>query len=90
MLAWCSEFAELIDSLKALGFSGNMFIATRTQALKTCEEVLRLKLDIKMQIILMYLTTQITRLRRFLDAGNEQQWDDYPQLDFPLDYRAYS
>ncbi|KAG9314199.1 hypothetical protein JVU11DRAFT_4985 [Chiua virens] len=89
VLAWCSEFGEMIDSLKELGFSGNMFVATRAQALRTCEEILKLKLDIKMQIILMYLSSQVARLRRFLDGG-ERQWDDYPVPEFPLDYRAYS
>ncbi|KAG6333639.1 hypothetical protein ID866_5451 [Astraeus odoratus] len=89
VLAWCSEFSEMIDSLKELGFSGNMFVATRTQALKTCEDILKLRLDIKMQIILMYLSSQVSRLRRFLDSG-ERQWDDYPVPEFPLDYRAYS
>lgn len=88
VLAWCSEFGEMIDSLKELGFSGNMFVATRVQALKTCEDILKLKLDIKMQIILMYLSSQVARLRRFLDGG-ERQWNDYPVPEFPLDYRAY-
>ncbi|EGO04820.1 hypothetical protein SERLA73DRAFT_173962 [Serpula lacrymans var. lacrymans S7.3] len=87
VLAWCSEFGEMIDSLKELGFQGNMFITTRTQALRTCEEILRLKLDIKMQIILMYLSSQVARLRRFLDG--ERMWDDYPAPEFPLDYRTY-
>jgi len=87
VLAWCSEFGELIDSLKELGFRGNMFVTTRTQALRTCEEILKLKLDIEMQIILMYLSSQVMRLRRFLDG--ERQWDDYPAPKFPLDYRQY-
>jgi len=82
VLAWCSEFSEMIDALKALGFEGNMFVATRTQALKTCEEILRLHLDVKMQIIVMYLSSQVARLRRFLDG--ERQWDDYPLITFPL------
>lgn len=89
VLAWCSEFGEMIDSLKVLGFSGNMFLATRAQALGTCEEILKLNLDIKMQIVLMYLSSQVARLRRFLDGG-ERQWDDYPVPEFPLDYRGYS
>lgn len=79
----------MVDSLKELGFSGNMFVATRAQALRTCEEILKLKLDIKMQIVLMYLSSQVARLRRFLDSG-ERQWEDYPTPEFPLDYRAYS
>ena len=59
VLAWCSEFSELIDALKELGFQGNMFVATRSQALRTCEEIMRLKLDIEMQIIVMYLSSQV-------------------------------
>ncbi|KAI0756762.1 hypothetical protein C8Q80DRAFT_1091282 [Daedaleopsis nitida] len=87
VLAWCSEFSELIDALKQLGFEGNMFVSTRTQALKTCEEILRLKLEVEMQIIVMYLSSQIARLRRFLDS--DRQWDDYPKPQFPLDYTEY-
>lgn len=87
MLGWCSEFAELIDSLKALGVEGNMFVQTRVQALKTCEDILKLKLDVRMQIIVMYLSSQVARLRRFLDGSRE--WDDYPEPAFPLDYRGY-
>ena len=82
VLAWCSEFSEMIDGLKELGFQGNMFVTTRTQALKTCEDILKLKLEIKMQIILMYLSSQVARLRRFLDG--ERVWDDYPAPEFPL------
>ncbi|KAJ7361494.1 hypothetical protein DFH08DRAFT_683996 [Mycena albidolilacea] len=90
VLAWCSEFGELIDNLKDLGFKGNMFVATRTQALRTCEELLRLtkeSLDLKMQIIVMYLSSQVARLRRFLDG--DKTWDDYPEPQFP-DYKKYS
>ncbi|PCH33899.1 hypothetical protein WOLCODRAFT_135382 [Wolfiporia cocos MD-104 SS10] len=88
VLAWCSEFGELIDALKQLGFDGNMFVSTRTQALRTCEDILKLKLKIDMQIIVMFLSSHVMRLRRFLDAGAE--FHDYPELNFPLDYRAYS
>ncbi|KAJ6621112.1 hypothetical protein B0H10DRAFT_2163242 [Mycena sp. CBHHK59/15] len=87
VLAWCSEFGELIDNLKELGFVGNMFVTTRTQALQTCEDILKLKLDLKMQIIVMYLSSQVARLRRFLDG--ERAWDDYPEPKFP-DYKKYS
>ncbi|KAF7311112.1 hypothetical protein HMN09_00655400 [Mycena chlorophos] len=89
VLAWCSEFSELIDNLKDLGFQGNMFVTTRTQALRTCEEVLHLlkhSLDLKMQIIIMYLSSQVQRLRRFLDG--DKSWDDYPEPSFP-DYKKY-
>jgi hypothetical protein len=80
----------LIDNLKDLGFKGNMFVATRTQALRTCEELLKLmklSLDLKMQIIVMYLSSQVARLRRFLDG--DKTWDDYPEPQFP-DYKKYS
>ncbi|KII94168.1 hypothetical protein PLICRDRAFT_100924 [Plicaturopsis crispa FD-325 SS-3] len=88
VLGWCSEFSELIDNLKDLGFQGNMFVATRTQALRTCEDLLRLKLDIKMQIIIMFLSSQVSRLRRFLDG--ERTWDDYPEANFPVEPRQYT
>lgn len=87
VLAWCSEFSELIDALKHLGFDGNMFVSTRTQALKTCEDILKLNLDIEMQIIVMFLSSQVARLRRFLDA--DHQWDDYPKPKFPIDPNEY-
>ena len=73
----------MIDALKHLGFDGNMFVSTRSQALKTCEEVLALNLEIEMQIIVMYLSSQVARLRRFLD--HDRQWDDYPTPNFPQD-----
>ena len=84
VLGWCSEFGELIDGLKTLGMSGNMFITTRTQALKSCEDILALKMDeLKMQIIIMFLSSQVARLRRFLDA--DRVWNDYPDTSFPLE-----
>ncbi|CAK5280312.1 unnamed protein product [Mycena citricolor] len=67
-----------------------MFVTTRMQALQTCEVLLRMtkeNLDVKMQIIIMYLSSQVARLRRFLD--NEQAWDDYPEPQFP-DYKKYT
>jgi hypothetical protein len=88
VLAWCSEFGEMIDTLKDLGFHGNMFVTTRVQALKTCEELLQLKLDIKMQIILMYLSSQVARLRRFLDG--DRVFDDYPRTEFPVEPRSFT
>ena len=87
MLAWCAEFSEMIDELKRLGISGDMFVSTREAALKACEEILRLQLDIKMQIIVIHLSSQVARLRRFLDA--EHVWEDYPETQFPLDPRAF-
>lgn len=87
VLGWCNEFAEMIDAIKTLGLEGNMLMPTRQQALDTCREILALHLDIRMQIIMMYLSTQVARLRRFLDPN--QIWDDYPEPQFPLDYRKY-
>lgn len=81
VLAWCSEFGELIDGLKELGFNGNMFTTTRSQALRTCQQLLKLPMDIEMQIIVMYLSSQVNRMRRFLDG--ETIWDDYPIPTFP-------
>lgn len=82
VLGWCAEFSELIDALKQLGTGGDMFVTTRSQALKTCAEILQLHLDVKMQIIVMYLSSQVQRLRRFLDVNG--QWEDYPMISFPL------
>lgn len=65
-----------------------MFVDTRMQALQTCSDILRLQLDIKMQIIIMYLSSQVARLRRFLDGEN--QYDDYPETDFPMETRQYT
>ncbi|THH33487.1 hypothetical protein EUX98_g686 [Antrodiella citrinella] len=81
VLAWCSEFGELIDAIKYLGFQGNMFVSTREQALQTCDDILKLELSIEMQIIVMYLSSSVARLRRFLQP--ERVWEDYPVLTFP-------
>ena len=74
----------MIEALKGLGISGNMFVSTRRQALASCEEILALNLheDIEMQIIVMYLSSQVERLRRFLDG--ETKYEDYPVPDFPI------
>lgn len=88
VLGWCSEFGEMIDHLKDLGFQGQMFVSTRTQALRTCEEILALKLPIEMQIVVIYLSSQVSRLRRFLDG--DKVFDDYPEPQFPLDPSRYS
>ncbi|KAI0294959.1 hypothetical protein BC826DRAFT_909488 [Russula brevipes] len=87
VLAWCAEFSEMIDELKRLGISGDMFVSTRESALRACDEILRLQLDIKMQIIVIHLSSQVARLRRFLDA--EHVWEDYPETHFPLDPHAF-
>lgn len=65
-----------------------MFVATREQALRTCAEILRLRLEVRMQIIVMYLSSQVARLRRFLDG--EATFDDYPEADFPVESRQYT
>lgn len=88
VLGWCSEFSEMIDALRDLGFNGNMFVTTRQQALIACAEILKLRLDIKMQIIIMYLSSQVARLRRFLDG--EATFDDYPETDFPVSTSNYT
>jgi hypothetical protein len=62
VLGWCAEFAEMIDSLKQIGMEGNMFVQTRHQALRTCEDLLRLQMEVKMQIIVIYLSSQVRRL----------------------------
>ena len=59
-----------------------MFVNTRAQALQTCQDLLKLNLDIEMQIIVMYLSSQVERLRRFLDG--ETKYEDYPVPDFPI------
>lgn len=88
MLGWTHEFSELIDAIKTLAFDGNMFIATREQALLTCSEILKLNLNIHLSIITMFLSSQVARLRRFLDG--ETTFDDYPDADFPLDQSQYA
>jgi len=85
VLAWCAEFGEMIDELKGFGTAGHMFTATRTQALDTCRELLALltesKIEVQMQIIIIYLSSLVARLRKFLDANTE--FEDYPQPNFP-------
>lgn len=52
--------------------------------MRACEEILQLKLpDVKMQIIIMFLSSQVARLRRFLDP--DRIWSDYPEIQFPLE-----
>ncbi|KAH9486561.1 hypothetical protein JR316_0000626 [Psilocybe cubensis] len=89
VLGWCSEFSELVDNLKELGFAGNMFVTTRAQALKCCEEIMQLRAErmeeVKMQLVLMYLSSQVARLRRFLDV--DRVWNDYPDVGIPLEVK---
>ncbi|KAJ1301691.1 hypothetical protein OPQ81_008926 [Rhizoctonia solani] len=82
VLGWSSEFSELIDEIQRCGLERQMFTTTRAQALSTCKALLRLHIDIRLQMISMFLCSQIARLRRFLDADTE--YTDYPTPDFPL------
>jgi len=81
VLGWCDEFRELIDNIIETGFSGALFTSTREAALRACKDILKLNLDVTMQIITIYLASQVARLRRFLDG--ELQYEDYPDLTFP-------
>lgn len=82
VLGWSSEFSELVDEIQRCGLERQMFTATRAQALSTCTALLRLRVEVSMQMISMFLCSQIARLRRFLDA--ETEYTDYPTPDFPL------
>jgi len=81
VLGWCDEFRELIDAVIETGFAGALFTSTREAALRACKDLLKLNLDVTMQIITIYLASQVARLRRFLDG--ELQYEDYPDLSFP-------
>ncbi|CAE6524416.1 unnamed protein product [Rhizoctonia solani] len=82
VLGWSSEFSELIDEIQRCGLERQMFTTTRAQALSTCKALLKLHIDIRLQMISMFLCSQIARLRRFLDA--ETEYTDYPTPNFPL------
>lgn len=61
-------------------YLGHMFTDTREQALETCTqllEALTYRMEVQMQIIVMFLSYQVQRLRKFLDANTE--FEDYPQ-----------
>jgi len=81
VLAWCSEFEEMVSEIKSLGFGGEMAGQTRDCALEACREVLSLDIEIPAQLIIMYLAGQIARLRSFLSVEGDT---DYPQCRFPL------
>jgi len=91
VLAWCAEFDEMITAIKHLGLEGNMFVSTRAAALGACKEILNLDMiaHIKMQIIVIHLTSMIARLRRFLDPDPQKLYEDYPPIDFPVDPSVY-
>ncbi|KAG9074316.1 hypothetical protein FS749_014142 [Ceratobasidium sp. UAMH 11750] len=82
VLGWSSEFSELVDEIQRCGLERQMFTTTREQALTTCRDLLRLHIEVSMQMISMFLCSQIARLRRFLDA--ETEYTDYPTPNFPL------
>ncbi|CEL53952.1 hypothetical protein RSOLAG1IB_06735 [Rhizoctonia solani AG-1 IB] len=82
VLGWSSEFSELIDEIQRCGLERQMFTTTRAQALSTCKALLKLHIDIRLQMISMFLCSQIARLRRFLDG--ETEYTDYPTPNFPL------
>jgi len=86
VLGWCAEFEELISEVKGLGISGDMADATRDCALQTCRDILKLQLDVQMQLIILYLSGQISRLRAFLDQNGDE---DYPIPSFPLPSEEY-
>jgi len=71
VLGWCNDFKELVDAIKDAGVGGTLFVATRDQGLETCRQVLSMELDIKKGMVLLYLSTQVSRLRRFLDGEAE-------------------
>jgi hypothetical protein len=80
----------MIDAIKRLGLDGNMFVSTRAAALAMCKEILNLDMldHIKMQIIVIHVTSMIQRLRRFLDPEPAKPYDDYPEIKFPMDPNA--
>ncbi|KAG8731562.1 hypothetical protein FRC11_003696, partial [Ceratobasidium sp. 423] len=55
VLGWSSEFSELIDEIQRCGLERQMFTTTRAQALSTCKALLRLHIDIRLQMISMYV-----------------------------------
>ena len=93
MLGWCNDFSELVDSIEYTGHEGCLFTTTRDQGLQTCEEILQMDLDVKLQLVILYLrydsipcsaggtlnnlgnSTQICRLRRFLDGDGSDDQD---------------
>lgn len=68
VLGWCNDFSELISAIETVGMDGALFTATRDEGLEACDQILRLELDIKKQLVLFFLSSQVARLRRFLDG----------------------
>jgi len=81
VLAWCTEFEEMVGEIKSLGFGEEMAGQTRERALEACKEILKLDFNIPAQLINMYLAGQIARLRAFLGAEGDA---DYPQCRFSV------
>lgn len=82
ILGWLDEFSELVDDFQALAFEGKMFTTTRDRALSTCKHILKLEIEVKMQLVVLYMSSQIARLRRIL--AEDQDFYDYPEPSFPL------
>ncbi|KAG8688114.1 hypothetical protein FRC09_013100 [Ceratobasidium sp. 395] len=51
VLGWSSEFSELVDEIQRCGLERQMFTTTREQALATCRDLLRLRVEVSMQMI---------------------------------------
>jgi len=73
---------HFLSQLGVLDWDGNMFITTRERALATCKRILRLEIEIKLQLVVLYMSSQIARLRRVL--AENQDFYDYPDPTFPL------
>lgn len=55
VLGWCNDFSELISAIETVGMDGALFTATRDEGLEACDQILRLELDIKKQLVLFFL-----------------------------------
>jgi len=73
VLGWCNDFSELIEAVKVAGHGGYLFTSTRDDGLEACEEILKLELDVKLQFVLLYLSSLVGRLRHFLDGEPEDK-----------------
>ncbi|KAG9087474.1 hypothetical protein FRC06_002522, partial [Ceratobasidium sp. 370] len=56
VLGWSSEFSELVDEIQRCGLERQMFTTTREQALTTCRDLLRLHIEVSMQMISIHFT----------------------------------
>lgn len=55
VLGWCHEFSELVDTVKTAGNAGWLFTSTRDEGLDACEHILSLEIEIKVQVVTLYL-----------------------------------